>query len=244
MGERADTRRVDPELLAAIDVWPANSINDGFIAGYRAAPPAPTPPSLPPAPQPVEHWIARAKGAPDLRLIVIDPLPQNGAKPALLHMFGGGYVLGQVDGRLPLLQSVALACECVIVTVDYRLAPESRFPHALEDNYAALAWLNANAQTLGIDCARIAVGGESAGGGHAAALALAVRDRGEFALVFQLLIYPMLDDRTGAVGACRAALAISSGPKAITATAGARCWASTRARTQYPPPPCLRVFRT
>jgi acetyl esterase/lipase len=86
---------------------------------------------------------------------------------------------------------------CVVVSVDYRLAPETTFPGAVEDCYAALRWLHAEARTLGVDVGRIAIGGESAGGGLAASLALLARDRGEVPLAFQLLIYPMLDDRTG-----------------------------------------------
>ena len=84
----------------------------------------------------------------------------------------------------------------MIVSVDYRLAPETRFPGALEDCYAALTWSFAQAATLGIDAARLGVMGESAGGGLAASLALLARDRREHALAFQHLIYPMLDDRT------------------------------------------------
>lgn len=82
---------------------------------------------------------------------------------------------------------------------DYRLAPETRFPGSLEDNYAALCWLYKNAKELGVDPQRIALKGESAGGGHAAALAIAARDRGEVPLCLQVLIYPMLDDRVGSV---------------------------------------------
>src|SRR4029077_17645569 len=94
-------------------------------------------------------------------------------------------------------QRTAQSCNCVVVSVEYRLAPETPFPGALEDNYTALRWLYANAETLGVDRNRIAIGGESAGGGHAAALAIAARDRKEVPVIFQLLIYPMLDDRTG-----------------------------------------------
>ena len=91
----------------------------------------------------------------------------------------------------------SLALDCIIVTVDYRLAPETPFPGALEDNYAALKWLHANAADLGIDPMRIAIQGESAGGGHAAMLAIAARDRAEVPILFQCLTYPMFDDRTG-----------------------------------------------
>jgi acetyl esterase/lipase len=97
----------------------------------------------------------------------------------------------------PFLQRIAMDCHCVVVSVDYRLAPETKFPGSLEDNYAALRWAHSNAEMLGIDRKRIAVGGESAGGGHAAALAIHARDRGEIPIAFQMLIYPMLDDRTG-----------------------------------------------
>jgi len=83
-----------------------------------------------------------------------------------------------------------------VISVDYRLAPETRFPGALEDCYAALAWLHANAEDLGVDPARIAVSGDSAGGGLAAGLALLARDRHEYGIAFQHLVFPALDDRT------------------------------------------------
>jgi acetyl esterase/lipase len=94
-------------------------------------------------------------------------------------------------------RSIAAAVNCVVVSVDYRLAPETRFPGALEDCYAALMWLQAQAEQLGVDRSRIAIGGDSAGGGHAAALAILARNRGEAQIRFQLLDSPMLDDRTG-----------------------------------------------
>ncbi len=99
------------------------------------------------------------------------------------------------------LKQLSAELNCLVVSVDYRLAPETPFPGSLEDNYAALAWLHANAKDLNVDRSRIAVMGESAGGGHAAALAIAARDRGACALACQVLIYPMLDDRTGSSAA-------------------------------------------
>jgi acetyl esterase/lipase len=101
---------------------------------------------------------------------------------------------------MPRIQGIAMDCQCVVVSVDYRLAPETRFPGALEDNYAALKWVHAHAAELGIDRSLIAVGGESAGGGHAASLAIHARDRSQrhdIPILFQLLLYPQLDDRTG-----------------------------------------------
>lgn len=140
--------------------------------------------------------IAGPGSAQPLAVYVVNAATQ-GQRPAILHMHGGGFVLGSPLAFMQLLQSVAHALDCVIVSVDYRLAPETGHAEAIEDNYAALKWLYANASALGADRDRIAVMGESAGGGHAALLALMARDRGEVPLAFQCLTYPMLDDRTG-----------------------------------------------
>jgi acetyl esterase/lipase len=115
--------------------------------------------------------------------------------PALLWIHGGGYVLGNVEQDDLFAQRIALAVECVVVSVDYRLAPEHPFPAPLEDCYAALSWLAGHADELGVDPARIAIGGASAGGGLAAGLALLARDRAAVKVALQLLIYPMIDDR-------------------------------------------------
>jgi acetyl esterase/lipase len=144
-----------------------------------------------------ERVIPGPKGAPDVRVYIINAGQASAGKPAILHIHGGGFITGEAKYGLTSLQEIALAVDGVIVTVDYRLAPETRFPGALEDNYAALKWLYAHAAELGVDRHRIAVMGESAGGGHAAMLAIAARDRGEVPILYQALIYPMLDDRTG-----------------------------------------------
>jgi acetyl esterase/lipase len=117
--------------------------------------------------------------------------------PAILHLHGGGFNAGSSRAGMCMIQELAAALDCVVVSVEYRLAPETIFPGALNDNYAALRWMHENAGEIGADPARIAVLGESAGGGHAAMLSLAARDRGEYPICFQALIYPMLDDRTG-----------------------------------------------
>jgi acetyl esterase/lipase len=126
----------------------------------------------------------------------VDPAPSEKGKPLLLHMHGGGFMMTD-PGCMPLLQGIATDCHCLVVSVDYRLAPETRYPRSLQDNYAALKWAHAHAAALGVDRSRIAVGGESAGGGHAASLAIYAHDRNEVPIVFQLLLYPQLDDRTG-----------------------------------------------
>jgi acetyl esterase/lipase len=143
-----------------------------------------------------ERMVPGRRGAPDVRIFVINAKAEE-RRPAILHTHGGGYVLGSAASDVPDLQVLAQALDCVIVTVDYRLAPETRFPGSLEDNYAALKWLHEKAGELGADRTRIAVAGESAGGGHAAMLAIAARDRGEVPVIYQSLVYPMLDDRTG-----------------------------------------------
>ena len=139
--------------------------------------------------------------APDIPAwIVNEGAAQAGAAraaPAILHMHGGGFTASSARASVPHLQSMAKLLGCTIVSVDFRNAPETRFDGSLEDNYAALQWTYHHAQELGIDRTRIAVMGESGGGGHAALLAIAARDRGDIPLLFQALIYPMLDDCTG-----------------------------------------------
>jgi acetyl esterase/lipase len=158
-----------------------------------------------PSPRVDERLIPSSAGAPPVRVYIAGDSP-GASKPAVLHIHGGGYVVGSAADSRADIQDLASALQCVAVTVDYRLAPETRFPGSLEDNYAALRWLYLNATELGIDRSRIAIKGESAGGGHAAALAIAARDRGEFPICMQVLIYPMLDDRTGSSRALPAAI--------------------------------------
>src|SRR5215471_10211141 len=147
-------------------------------------------------PSVTERMVPGRGGAPDVRVFVINSKAGE-RRPAILHTHGGGYFLGSASSDVPDLQVLAKTLDCVIVTVDYRLAPETRFPGSLEDNYAALKWLYTNAEELGADRTKFALAGESAGGGHAAMLAIAARDRGEVPVKFQSLVYPMLDDRTG-----------------------------------------------
>jgi len=143
-----------------------------------------------------EHFIPGPEGSPDIRALVYHPNPTQGAVPALMWLHGGGYIMGSAAGEDAMLRSIISTVGCAAVAVDYRLAPETPYPGPLEDCYAALKWLSTHADELGIDLNRIAVGGSSAGGGLAAALALLARDRGEFSLMFQFLIAPMIDDRT------------------------------------------------
>jgi len=117
--------------------------------------------------------------------------------PALVYFHGGGWVIGDLDTHDVVCRQLANGARCAVVSVDYRLAPEYRFPAAVDDCVAATNWIAAQAKTLAIDASRIAVGGDSAGGNLAAVIALAARDTGGPALCHQLLIYPATDQRMG-----------------------------------------------
>ncbi|ANP46455.1 alpha/beta hydrolase [Candidatus Viadribacter manganicus] len=197
-----DTRKlVDPALLPVLDVFPTVALTDELLAPMREAERfAQLPVTIP---QEVRDGVAQAvrtvpgpAGAPDITLTIYQPRNATAPLPCIYHIHGGGYVGGSAAQLEPLHRPAAYDLNCVIVSVDYRLAPENRFPASIEDCYAGLAWTFANASALGIDTARVGVMGESAGGGLAAALALLARDRGDYKLAFQHLIYPMLDDRT------------------------------------------------
>ncbi len=143
-----------------------------------------------------ERHVPGPDGAPDVRVLVYLPKHAPRPLPALLWIHGGGFVIGGADQDDVQVKRIVDQIGCAAVSVDYRLAPETPHPGPVEDCYAALKWLHANAAELGVDANRIAIGGASAGGGLSATLSLLTRDRAEVPLVFQLLIYPMLDDRT------------------------------------------------
>ena len=187
---------VDPDLLPLLDAFPPVLITNENLAELRARD----------LPLPVLESdcgvdldlraIDGPDGAPPIPVRIYRPQNASGPLGCIFHIHGGGYVGGSARDVEFLHRPLAAELGCVIITLDYRLAPETQFPGNLEDCYAGLAWTFAQAEELGIDTRRIGVMGESAGGGLAAALALLARDRGEYELAFQHLIYPMLDDRT------------------------------------------------
>lgn len=124
---------------------------------------------------------------------VVRPRNAGAAPPVLIYYHGGGWVLGHVESHLREAHYYADKAGCVVVVPGYRLAPEARFPAAVDDCYAVLEWVSANNETLGIDASRIAVGGDSAGGNLAAVVAQLARERGGPRLTFQLLVYPVTD---------------------------------------------------
>jgi len=144
-----------------------------------------------------ERLVPGAAGAPPVRVLIYRPNKVSGPMPAMLYVHGGGFVSGAPDMMNGASQKLADMLEAVVVAVQHRLAPETPFPGPVEDCYAALAWLFGEATALNVDPTRIAIYGQSAGGGLAAATALVARDRGRHRLAAQFLLYPMLDPRTG-----------------------------------------------
>jgi acetyl esterase/lipase len=182
---------VDPEVAAMAATMPIEPVSAETLARARIG----VLQGFPPLSGGVQRQQYQVPGDHDLVVHVHRPVDLAGAAPCLYFMHGGGYVLGaaamddaRFDAWCPLFG-------CVGVSVDYRLSPETPYPGPLEDCYAGLRWVFENHGELGIDPARIGIGGSSAGAGLAAALALLARDRGEHRPAFQLLDAPMLDDR-------------------------------------------------
>ncbi len=184
--------RVAPELKEILTVFPPLRLPEGLEAARQA-------PAIP-----IEKLesvniatrIIPGGDGQDMKVKIYEPVPRNESKlPALLFIHGGGYVLGDADGSDGDCQQFVQEAQCVVVSVDYRLAPEHPFPAPLEDCYAALVWMTNAAEELNIDVSRIAVAGQSAGGGLTAALSLLARDRKGPSISFQMPLYPMIDDR-------------------------------------------------
>lgn len=190
---------IDPELRAAAVVMRENMLAYTPMTREKLLERRQWMEDMRPAPLPdvawAEHRIPRA-GGPDVTVFVVNAKPGEW-RPGIVHMHGGGFTASTAIGGLPGVQALARELDVPVVTIEYRLAPETIWSGSLDDNYTALLWTVANAETIGIDPNRIALLGESAGGGHAVLLALAARDRGEVTPLFQCLVYPMIDDRTG-----------------------------------------------
>jgi acetyl esterase/lipase len=139
--------------------------------------------------------IAGPEPGTDLGLRIYTPKGLESPAPVIVYFHGGAFILGDTYTEEERCLRMAADAGCVVVSVDYRLAPEHPFPAGVEDCYAALEWTAENAGDLGADARRIGVGGSSAGGALAAAVALIARDRHGPAISFQMLIYPVIDDR-------------------------------------------------
>lgn len=142
-----------------------------------------------------DRRIAVGGGAPDVAIRIYRPTKPAGPLPATLWLHGGGWALGGIALDDLMCRQFAKDTHCVVVAIEYRLAPEHPFPAAHDDCFATLEWLQANAAELDLDAARIGVAGASAGANLAAGVALRARDEGAPAIAFQMLLYPALDDR-------------------------------------------------
>jgi acetyl esterase/lipase len=190
---------VDPELHPLLDI-PSMGFNHemlpmlraGMAGAVRAIDPLDDQTDI----EVLERKVPGPAGAPEVEVLVFRPQAAAPPRPALLYIHGGGYVIGSAWMFAGHCQKFARELDCVVVSVDYRLAPETPHPGPVEDCHAALQWLRGQAAELGVDPGRVAVMGESAGGGLAAALALLARDRGEVPFILQVLVAPMIDDRT------------------------------------------------
>jgi len=189
----------DPELAAFAEMLPTQDIAD--VAQARAglaALIAPLNASVDTSGIVItDHEVPRADGAGAILVRVYAPEgnASSGGRPALLDIHGGGFCVGDIEMEHNFCAGVARELGVVIATPEYRLAPEHPFPAGVDDCYATLQWLHAQAATFGLDSTRIGVGGQSAGGGLAAATVLLARDRGGPAVCFQFLGIPELDHR-------------------------------------------------
>ena len=143
----------------------------------------------------IDHSIPGPEGTPDIPIRIYMPKKRTEAAPGYVNFHGGGFIFGDLESEHH--RSLLMAAEggAVTVGIDYRLAPENPFPAAVEDCYAGLNWVAENATQLKIDLSRLAIGGASAGGNLAAAVAQMARDRSGPEIRLQMLIYPVLDDR-------------------------------------------------
>jgi acetyl esterase/lipase len=148
-----------------------------------------------------DRFTQGTQGGPPVRVRIYRADDQSSKLPALYWIHGGGYVMGDIDMDDRLMKQMVKRIGCVAASVDYRLAPEHPFPTPVEDCYTGLKWLFAHADELGVEPARIAIGGPSGGGGLTAGLGLLARDRKEVQVAYQLLIYPMIDDRNATAAA-------------------------------------------
>lgn len=193
---------LDPELRAALEqlqppAFDVSTMTMEDVAGVRAQVHAVVAAASPPdGGMTIEdRHVPGPEGDPDVRLRVHRPAGPEEVRPCLYWIHGGGMMIGKPEMDDAFLAEYVERLGCVVVAVDYRLAPEHPDPAPVEDCYAGLVWTAKNAAELGIDPARLAVGGASAGGGLAAGTVLLARDRGGPAVAFQLLVCPMLDDR-------------------------------------------------
>ena len=187
------TVALDPEWAAAFADFPPFFVSADSLPMMRANPLG-APVELSDKVERTDHVVPGDAVHPDIMVRVHRPAHASGSLPCIYSIHGGGYVLGTYAMDDPRFDKWCQQFNCIGVSVEYRLAPETPYPGPLEDCYRGLKWTYENAAQLGVDRERLGIAGISAGGGLCAALALLARDRGEVPLQFQLLECPMLDD--------------------------------------------------
>lgn len=193
-----DTRHlVDREIAPIIDLFPRVNLDAAPIAQIRAKAAETYAILPPPVIAPEKLVVPSIHGGPDVPVFLYRPAATHPGGGAILHIHGGGMVMGSAEQLQAGPAALAAAAGVPVASVEYRLAPENPFPAPQQDCHSALAWLAGQVDALGFNADRIIVAGESAGGGLAAALAIMARDLGGPAIAGQLLTYPMLDHRTG-----------------------------------------------
>lgn len=187
-------KRFHPELLPIVKSMPSGTtaFTSENLPSLRT--PVPAPPEDPEISF-REVQIPGPDGAPKISVKIFAPKSKTGASPAVLHLHGGGYAGGSTELFMGFIGRYVKEAGCVVVSPEYRLSPENPYPAGVEDCYATLKWLAANSAELGVDPKRIAVTGNSAGGGLTIAVCLLARDRGGPAVRFQMPLYPTMDDR-------------------------------------------------
>jgi len=187
---------LNEELHPILDAIPSIDINDALLPIFREQS------SDIKLGKPEDYGVSREEIFIDgeggkLRCLLYTPIKTTADNAAYVHIHGGGYIFGSPEGSDAANLNICKKLNIVILSVDYRLAPEHPIPAPLDDCYSALAWVHDNAAALGVDASRIAIGGESAGGGLAAAVTIKARDHGKYAICHQHLTYPMLDNLSG-----------------------------------------------
>ena len=189
--------RVLPELLPMLSMMPREDFRHEDLVRLRAGMGAVfARPAIPDGITVTARMIPGPDHAPEVRVRLYEPVDRaERPRPGILYIHGGGYILGTPEMTDGSCIQMALELGAVVVSVEYRLAPEHPYPAPLEDCFAALVWFSENAAVFGVEESRIAVVGGSAGGGLTAALSLLARDRKGPAIAFQAPLYPMIDDR-------------------------------------------------
>jgi acetyl esterase len=190
--------KLDPEIAKGLTLFPALDLRDVNAARAIQARmretaniPRPTDDRI----TEVEKIISRPDSESNITIRIYTPKERKGLLPSLVFYHGGGFVMGDLESTHPRCLRLSSDGGAIVVSVDYRLAPEHPFPAGIEDCYTALQWTADHAGAIGADPQQLAVGGVSAGGCLAAGVALMARDREGPSIGFQLLIYPVLDDR-------------------------------------------------